>query len=295
MTARLNGSQFTGVCKFWNAVKGIGFVTADDGGADLFVSQADLVTGDTRYRALVAGQRVECIYTVDGEKVSGKSVTGSNGAPLPSFKDMYQAKRQIEGAKPADPNKNFGTIKWFNGPKSIGFIIPSAGGDDIFFPLAECLKGIIPSEGDSVEYVIKTDRNGKTMGGDIKNKTQRAPRKDQQQPQVVQPQMAAMQQQYVPQQQQVYSSKRSGVCKFFNEAKGFGFIIPDQGGKDIMVHKTQILGGELVEGDAVEYEEQMGRAGKVQANSVAKKTGAAVGGQQYFDQNTLAAVNPRFY
>jgi len=334
--SRLNGSQFVGVCKFWNAVKGFGFVTADEGGADLFVSQHDLVTGDTRFRALTAGQRVECVYTVgDNGKALGKNVTGPGGAPLPSFKDMYQAKREIESAKPPDPNKNFGTIKWFNGPKSIGFIIPSSGSDDIFFHFSECLKQIVPSEGDEVEYVVKTDRNGKTMAGQIKNRTTRAPRHNQQQVgmqmaamggmQMQQVQAAAQQQMSYPQQSvnigamnMQYGLKRSGVCKFFNEAKGFGFIVPDHGGRDIHVHKTQIMGGELVEGDAVEYEEQLGRSGKMQASSVVKKTGqqqgmqigAQVGigygaqaqkrydgtdGQQYYEPSNLASVNPRFY
>jgi CspA family cold shock protein len=315
-TSRVNGSQIAGVCKFWNAIKGFGFVVPDDGGADLFVSQHDLVTGDTRFRALTAGQRVEGIYTLDGTKALAKKVTGPGGAPLPSFKDMYVAKREIESAKPPDPNKNFGTIKWFNGPKSIGFIVPNGGGEDIFFHYTECLKQIVPAEGDQVEYVVKTDRNGKTMASQVKNKTQRAPRNNNQ----VAMQMGGaaagmqMQQQHMQQAQSLnysqpmqmqYGMKKTGVCKFFNAEKGFGFIVPDMGGRDIHVHKTQIMGGELVEGDAVEYEEQMGRGNKMQATSVVKKTGApgmglgaqtvGYGAPATFDPSNLGSVNPRFY
>ena len=45
----------------------------------------------------------------------------------------------------------------------------------------------------------------------------------------------------------------SGVVKFFNSEKGFGFITPDGGGKDVFVHKTGTRDN-LNEGDRVEFE-----------------------------------------
>jgi CspA family cold shock protein len=53
-----------------------------------------------------------------------------------------------------------------------------------------------------------------------------------------------------------------GKVKFFNAEKGFGFISPDDGEKDIFVHISEVEGGaSLQDGEAVEYEVGEGRRG----------------------------------
>lgn len=45
----------------------------------------------------------------------------------------------------------------------------------------------------------------------------------------------------------------TGTVKFFNNAKGFGFITPDDGSKDVFVHKNDLT-EDITEGDKVSYD-----------------------------------------
>jgi CspA family cold shock protein len=63
----------------------------------------------------------------------------------------------------------------------------------------------------------------------------------------------------------------NGTVKFFNSTKGFGFIQPDQGGKDTFVHISAVERSGLStlnEGQKVSYELETGRDGRESAANI---------------------------
>ena len=54
----------------------------------------------------------------------------------------------------------------------------------------------------------------------------------------------------------------TGTVKFFNEAKGYGFITNDESQEDIFVHVSSLNDIKIKEGDKVEYVEEEGNKGK---------------------------------
>jgi CspA family cold shock protein len=63
----------------------------------------------------------------------------------------------------------------------------------------------------------------------------------------------------------------NGTVKFYNSTKGFGFIAPNDGGKDAFVHATALEAAgiySLNEGDKVSHDLQSGRDGKMSATNL---------------------------
>lgn len=62
-----------------------------------------------------------------------------------------------------------------------------------------------------------------------------------------------------------------GTVKWFNTTKGYGFIQPDDGSKDVFVHITAVERstlGRLNEGDKISYDLERGQQGKTSATNL---------------------------
>jgi len=63
-----------------------------------------------------------------------------------------------------------GTVKWFNGRKGFGFIVPDEGDSDVFVHITAVQEAGMETleEGQKIEFELKEGPNGKTVAADLK-------------------------------------------------------------------------------------------------------------------------------
>jgi cold shock protein len=176
-----------------------------------------------------------------------------------------------------------GVVKFFNGAKGYGFIAPDEGGGDIFVHVSAVeragLSGL--NEGDQVSFEVEQDRrSGKASAVDLEvlgfsPPAARRPsglgalrpgedRRDQ----GPRPPRGGG----ADHQAREAAGSGSGVVKWFNPTKGFGFIQPSDGGDDVFVHISAVERAglrTLEDGQAVAYDiEQDRRTRKASATNL---------------------------
>jgi CspA family cold shock protein len=171
---------------------------------------------------------------------------------------------------PAETFRLAGKIKWFNRSKGFGFIIPNDGSGDIFLPLSALERaghGEAP-DGASIVFDWMQGPKGRAVAQvvelDVSTAAPRAPRENR------------------------FrgggggggyrdsggheehggggvTETIDGVVKWYDPARGFGFILPNDGSKDIFVHVTALRrsGIEMLEpGQAVRMQVSQARRGR---------------------------------
>src|SRR5205814_191831 len=130
----------------------------------------------------------------------------------PSHAEEIQAGRRVEAK-----------VKWFNATKGFGFVALSDGSKDAFLPMAILRRAGYDEarEGASIVCEVGVGAKGPLVLNVLNIDNSAAPAQDERR-------LASA------------ASTLDGVVKWFEPEKGYGFIAPDGGGKDIFIHVTAL-------------------------------------------------------
>ena len=156
-----------------------------------------------------------------------------------------------------------GVVKFFNPQKGFGFIVRDDGGEDVFVHISAVEQAGLTdlADGQPLEFTL-VDRGGRVSATNLRIEGE---------PMEVQRggggAGAGAGDRGGP-QRQLTGEKATGVVKFFNAMKGFGFIQRDDGQPDAFVHISAVERAgmpTLNEGDRLEFDIEVDRRGKFAA------------------------------
>lgn len=299
---RTEGQMVDGSMKVWYIEKGFGFVTCDDGGADLFVHQSAIKVEGDRFRAVATGALVTCEYYLRDGKHTARTCTARGGGLLPGFLSKLEAASAMNAppAPTVKPGHLTGKVKFMNKDKGFGFITPDvAGQEEVFVHVGDVEGQRILETGEPVSYITTVKKGTRSQAIEVASLRPAPPQPAY--PPAPYPQHAygappagygayaappaphyAYDQHYSGYPPQpAYSAPEaqgsggnlSGTIKWYNEQKGFGFIVPGVPGPDVYFKSADVTSGgpALSEGEAITYATKSSSDGKIWAVSVSRR------------------------
>ncbi|QJW35630.1 cold-shock protein [Cellulosimicrobium protaetiae] len=149
-----------------------------------------------------------------------------------------QARRvRVTGDRAADATLGvLGTVAWYEPTKGYGFVTPDGGRDQIFLHSSAIVGGGVVAEGQRVAFLVVEGERGPQADHLLPLGAQAA---------------------------QPATDGADGTVSWYDDVKGFGFVVPDGGGDDVFVHVSALGRGltELAEGARVTYDVVAGDKG----------------------------------
>ncbi|ROS23741.1 cold-shock protein [Cellulomonas sp. PhB150] len=155
-----------------------------------------------------------------------------------------QARRvRVTGDVAADaPLGVLGTVAWYEPAKGYGFVTPDNGRGEIFVHSSAIVGGGVISDGQRVAFLVVDGEKGPQADHLLPLGAEAA--------------------------RQASSDGADGTVSWWDDVKGFGFVVPDSGGDDVFVHVKELTRGmtELSEGDRVTFDVTTGDRGPLGRN-----------------------------
>ena len=232
------GAAVVATVKWFNPVKGFGFLTVADGSRDIFchVSAVSRAGFDT----LPEGATVTCeveqgrqgpqvwqIHAVDTSTAT-TSPPGSVGPPRGDYGHGHGERG------PASSRPVVAAVKWFNPAKGFGFLVPDDGSPDVFCHASAVRDAGYDTlaQGATVTCEVVEGRQGPMVSSivAVDASTAMAEPADR-----GEPYRDRRERRWHRDQPAGPVEEHHGSVKFYNAAKGYGFVVPDDGGSDVFV------------------------------------------------------------
>jgi CspA family cold shock protein len=239
-TAR--GARISATVKWYDPAKGYGFLEPPDDSPDIFCRKPALVA--VGLDVLLAGATVDC-ETMQGHRgpeVSRiRAVDFSTASPNPAAGNESRAERPgpAQAAAPVSGRRIRALVKWFTPDKGYGFLEPEDGSADVFCHLNDVQASghetlpegatvtceIVPGDkGPQVSRILDIDVPAARRDDAINGRPGRGPRPGRHDAGPGEVPLAVQ-----------------GTVKFYDTARGYGFIVPDGGGREVFVHASVLV------------------------------------------------------